>query len=120
MAVAEAKREQKKIAAHMADNTTRQLMIYIDDRINEAVDVIGEEMGTNEKNLRELLRREMKEKMEAKPKVIIYDPSEALKKQIETFSAGLREELAAIRKELGLRRKGEVLDLPSLPTRRRA
>ena len=34
------------------------------------------------RNLRKELRAEMKEKVEAKPKVIIFDPSSALEKQI--------------------------------------
>lgn len=118
VAAAEAKREQQKIAAHMSDNAARQWMIYIDDRINEAVDVIAEEMGTNEKNLRELLRKEMREKIASKPKVILYDPSESLKKLVTEFSADLRAELNEIRRALNLTKKGDVLDLPSLPRRR--
>jgi hypothetical protein len=61
---------------------------------------------------------EVEKKINQKPKVIIYDPSEAMKKQVKELIAPLLQELAEIKQELGLRQKGEVIDLPSLPKRR--
>ncbi len=68
--------------------------------------------------MRQELQREILQKVEQRPKVIIHDPSEALEKQIMKFAGGLREELTEIRKDLGLQRKGEIVDLPMLRKRR--
>jgi hypothetical protein len=87
--------------------------------LNE-VERLARTVGAALREVEETLNKKIDEKVERRPKVIIYDPSEALKKQITEFSAGLREELIEIRKELGLRHKGEVVDLPPLPTRKRA
>jgi hypothetical protein len=61
---------------------------------------------------------EVEKKINQKPKVIIYDPSEVMKQQIQELVAPLLKELSEIKQELGLRQRGEVIDLPMLPKRR--
>jgi ribosomal protein L10 len=82
------------------------------------LDGLAKDIGQEFVAVKKELRAEIKQKVETKPRVIIYDPSEALKAQITEFSKELRQELNEIRKELGMKRKGEVIDLPALPRRR--
>jgi hypothetical protein len=56
------------------------------------------------------VRREIKAAIQQKPKVIIYDPSEAVKKELSGFMAGVRNELGEIRHALNLRRMTDPPD----------
>jgi hypothetical protein len=120
---AQPERKQQRLTESQASaQVTKDWQAWIDQRISahveQVIDIVADETIRNDDLLRDQLRREIKEKVETKPRIILYDPQEAMKKQIQEFAAPLLAEVAEIRKELGLRQKGEVLDLPSLPRRR--
>lgn len=81
---------------------------YIDERIHKLIDDYHQVL--NDSCLQFALQRI--KHLEDEVIKLKQPQNDPLTKQI----TGLREDLA----ELGLRRKGEVIDLPALPTRKRA
>jgi hypothetical protein len=102
-----------------------QWVSYIDARILAVTKAIAEEVaaisgGRINKLSEQVQQIQSLQQSQQQKKIVLFDPSESLKKVVAEYSGSLREELVEIRKELGFARKGEVLDLPSLPERRRA
>jgi hypothetical protein len=93
-------------AARAAANASDRWVDFIDQRIEEAVQAVGFEVGRIEKSLHREIQQTLRKRLE----VVQFDPGAVMK-----ASMNVRRELKALR-----RKSGEVVDLPQLPKRKEA